>query len=282
MALLERITSMRQQGASEAQIINSLREEGIPPLQINEAISQSKIKAAVASQDDGLQPSIMAPSPDVKAPLPAIPAPAAPIQQSYPQDQSAYQYQDQQYGYSQGSQGAYPQEGYQDQQGYAQQTYPPEAYYQQNIDVETIREIAKQIVEESMLKIKEEIASTTKMKSDLKFELQDIENRLIKIESVIQELQTAIIRKMGQYGESIANISEEIKATQDSFSKMVNPILDKKRNSRPKQEEPEEEQEREVRQAPNPRAQQMAMPGEKQASARTSSTSGIGVEDYFR
>jgi hypothetical protein len=266
MALLERITTMKQQGASETQIINTLKEEGVSPLEINEAISQLKIKAAVSSNEyDQMQSSVMAPSPESQF--------------------SSAQAQENPAAYAPAYQG---QQQYMQQQAYApeQQQYAPEGtYYQQAADVETIRDIAKQVVEESIQKMREEISSLSKMKSDMKFEMQDIENRLVKIENIIQELQTSIIRRMGQYGESIAGISQEVRATQDAFTKMINPIMDKRNIS--KQNQIQEETEEQVEPTQEEQVRATAKSQEKkiqqnQASSRTTGNSGVSFEDYFR
>ena len=55
--------------------------------------------------------------------------------------------------------------------------------------------------------------------------------RLKKVEDLMQELQLAILKKIGQYGEDISTISKELQSTQDSFSKLVNPIIDNKRKT---------------------------------------------------
>jgi predicted CopG family antitoxin len=46
----------------------------------------------------------------------------------------------------------------------------------------------------------------------------------------MEVLQIAILKKVGEYGEDIKKIAEGLEATQDSFSKMINPILDKRRD----------------------------------------------------
>jgi archaellum component FlaC len=274
MALLERITQMKQQSLSDSQIAGILSEEGISPRDINEALSQSKIKSAVSTgSGEDMQPSIM--SNNTESSSSAVPdssgqMPNAPV---YNQASRASVQ-----AYAQEQQPAYPSEQY---------AYPEQGtYYQQSTDIETVRDVAKQVVEESLQKIKEEITTLSRMKSDLKFEIQNIENRLVRIESIIQELQSSIIRKMGQYGESIASISQEVRATQDSFSKVINPLLDKKRNvgssSQEREQAPQEEIARPV-QARQGVLQEAAQILESKApTQRTSSTSGINVEDYFR
>lgn len=283
MALLERINTMKQQGINEVQIINALKEEGISPMEINEAISQMKIKSAVSAEGNAMQQSIMAqPQENAQgyAPSAYSPAPTQTYQEQYPA-QPAPVYAAQSTYQEQYPQTAYPEQAYaQDQQYPAQEQ---QAYYQQGVDIETSRDIAKQVVEESMQKVKEELASLSKMKSDMKFEMQDIENRIVKIETIIQELQTSIIRRMGQYGESIAGISNEIKATQESFSKMINPILDKKRNMPQKEEEQEPQKIEEARENREENQEiTRRNPQNQEQSKRTSSSNGIGVEDYFR
>jgi hypothetical protein len=258
MALLERINSMKQSGMNDSQIINTLSEEGIAPLQINEAFSQLKIKSAVA---DEMQPSSMSQKAQ------AVVQPSA-VEQNYAAPEQAYANQ---YAYPQQTEQAYTDQG----------QYGDNVYYQQAMDIETVKDISKQIVEESMQKIKEELSSLSKMKSEIKFEMQDMENRLVKIETIIQEIQTSIIRKMGQYGEAIQNISSEVRATQDSFSKLINPILDNKRGITSRKEELQENEQDETSQEEPSREEQEKPVKEKQSRGRTSS-SGIGVEDYFR
>jgi len=288
MALLERINSMRNQGLNDAQIVNALTDEGISPLEINEALSQSMIKSAVSEQASDMQPSIMsgeaapqfAPPPEPTAPSSMAPpqqmapAPQA-YQEQYPPQQYAEQYSPQGYdpnAYAQ--QGydpnAYPQQGY-DQAGYAQQ-----GYYSQVLDVETVRDIARQQIEEAVKKMREEVSTLSKMKTEIKFEIQELENRTAKMESIIQEIQTAVIRKMGEYGQSIASISKEIRATQDSFSKVINPIMDKNRKS----QMPEEiSQSQAIKTKGKSKKQESSDAGSQQSSR---SGPGANFEDYFR
>jgi len=266
MALLERITSMQQSGMSDNDIITTLREEGITPRDINEAFSQSQIKAAVNTQEgfEGMQPSIRTESETQQNMQPQM--------QNMPEYQtpapSQQQYAPQQYTQEQ-TPVAYAPEAYAQEQ-YAQ--YPAEQtgeqYYSQVMDVETVRDIAKQEIEESVKKIKSQLDSLEKLKTDWKFELQNMENRLTRVESVIQEIQSAVIRKMGEYGEAISGISKEVRATQNSFSKVLNPLMDKQRG---KSEEVEEE----IKEKP----QNMKIKSKKSESRPAPAAS---FEDYLR
>ncbi len=209
---------MKQQGFPESQIIQSLREQGISPREINEALSQSKIKSEIATRQEpiveteypvqtnqNMQPSIM-PSES----------------QTEPSEQD-YQYQPYPSQYPQ----TYPQQ-------YSEYQEPYD-YYQPS-DIETINEVAEQIVEEKTSELKKQISSLAKLKQEILPEIEKVNKRVEKIENTIHELQMAILRKIGEYGENIENISGELRATQDSFSKMINPVLDKRREA----EEPAE------------------------------------------
>ena len=229
MALLEKIVSMKQAGMDDQQIVTKLKEEGVSLREINEAISQSRIKEAIYPQQitEDMQPSMMpsqeqivtTPTPDQNQYVMQQPpqSPQTYNQETYQQYPQQPIMQDQQMQY------------YPDQYGQYQQEYPQDMYYQQGLDIETVREISKQETETAIKTMREELGALEKLKTDIKFQIESIENRLIKIESVIQELQTAIIRKIGEYGENLNSLSGEIRATQESFSKIVNPLIDKKR-----------------------------------------------------
>ena len=293
MALLEQINSMKESGLSDVQIINTLKESGFSPMDINDALSQSKIKAAVSQEIpediqqetesgmEGMQASAMAaqegqqfistagqtgiqnaPQYQEQAAVPqAAEAPAY-----YPPEaQAPAQYQEQQAAY------AYPQEA---QAG----------YYAQALDIETARDIAKQQVEEALKKIRGEVSELLKFRSDIKFEIQDIQNRLAKVESTMNDLQYSVIKKVSEYGEQISGISKEIKMTQDSFSKIVGPFMDKQRGMGRKEtanEEPEEAKEEKQKKEGKKGKQEKQEP--QTAQKRTGkSESGASFEDYFR
>ena len=266
MALLEQINSMKKSGKSSQEIIKVLGEQGISPREINEALSQMDIKSAVSAETD-MQPSIMQNTEQTTVAMPAYseqaPSPA-PIQSEVSQSQN---YQPEQYNPDQQSNNIQPPEqGQYSQQDYTQNYDSSQGYnqYQQPIDIETIKDISSQIIEDSIGKLKEQIISVVKIKTDITLKIEEIEKRLEKVENIIQQLQFSIIKKMGEYGESISDISKEIRTTQDSFSKLINPILDKKRGI---QEEPTEKKQN---------------PPEKKNRDNKTGKSNASFEDYLR
>jgi uncharacterized protein with HEPN domain len=214
MALLERITRMKQEGINDSKIISTLQEEGISPKDINDALSQFKIKTAVSSinetEQSDMEPSLMGNKPE-----------PAPIQQNPTYAETDPSQQPSEYN---------AQENYQDP--YNQ--YAPQDYY--SMDTATIREISKQEIDNSNKELSKKISTLEETKTNLVLEVKSMDLRIKKIESAIQEIQTAIIRKFGEYGEAVVSISKEVQATQEAFSKMVNPLIDKKREEKPKEE----------------------------------------------
>ncbi len=212
MAALEKVMQMRTQGLSESQIINNLKQEGVSPKEIYDALTQSQIKSELSQAppieyetDETMRPSI--------------------TQQDQP-----YQ-QEEGYDDSNQSKLMQPQQEYVESPPASQETYYPE--YQeyrpaqpQTSDIETINEIAEQIVEEKNIELKKQILEIKNFKEEAKAEIERLNKKIEKLENNYNELQTAIIRKIGEYGENIKNIATEMHQTQNSFSKMLNPLTD--------------------------------------------------------
>lgn len=216
MGILERVGELKQRGVNDYEIIQDLREQGFSPLEINEALSQASVKSMVATEQvpfsyapneefRGMQPSMMAspepPSPDMQYPPQQM--------QEYPQNQEQYpEYQPQEYS----------------QEPQYSQYQMPEYHPAYGMDMETISDIAEQIIEEKTNEMKKQMSAFTRFKEELQLEVQRIEERLTKIENVFNEMQVAILRKIGDYGQDIKDIASEMHQTQESFSKIINPL----------------------------------------------------------
>jgi hypothetical protein len=287
MVVLEQITQMKRQGVPTAQIIQNLKEQGISPKAINEALSQSEIKSEINKnpQDTladpfgnqqnisaGGMPNQAGMNPSTQGALPSrggaqnindnsqmqhsleIPSQdqmqpqSNPPAQMQPQNPPAQMQQpfDQQSQFQQ-PQNPQPQEQYQEYAPEGYQEYAPEEYaeypeYQapQAVDIETMNDIASQIIEEKIKQMKKEVSLFTRFKKEFEEKAKNFEVRLTKLENTIEDLQLAIIKKVGSYGEEIKNLSNNMKATQESFSKMLDPITDKARELESTNESKEE------------------------------------------
>ena len=253
MAVLERVTQMKQQGIPESQIIQSLKEEGISPKEINESLSQSKIKSEINSRkkeinspenifpnvpentatpnnpqsnipnDQQMQPSMMEPN-NQQTNTP----------QGYPERIPNYETEQQTAPVATPS----PYTQYGNTEYTADQGYPvydpsgqgaynyPEYQPQQIIDVETINDIAEQLIEEKTKELKKQISTFTKFKEEINLESERINKRLQNMEDSFNSLQIAILGKIGDQGQNIKDIAKEMHSTQESFSKILDPLTD--------------------------------------------------------
>ena len=247
MGALEKVTQMQQQGQTESQIINSLKQEGVSPKEINDALSQSKIKSAlnqtppstqeIQQPGQGMQPSMMQQSQpqDMQMqegqgmqtqnqPPQNLQPPMQPQTQDMQQIPSSMQpstmtmNEPQMQAPVPGPEmnGGYNQQQYQD--------YYPE--YAPESNIETMNEIAIQIVDEKTGELKKQLTNISSFKDQASLEINKINQRLERIESTLEELQMAIIGKIGEYGKNIQNLSKDMRATQESFGKILNPLTD--------------------------------------------------------
>ena len=70
MAALEKAMQMKQQGATDVQIIESLKQDGVSPKEIEEAISQSKIKSIINMENQQPPQEGTIPQPESPAGMP--------------------------------------------------------------------------------------------------------------------------------------------------------------------------------------------------------------------
>lgn len=226
MATLDTIKQLKSSGYSESDIIKSLQDRGIPPRDINEALSQSKIKEAVESPDgiidetSGMEPSLISQD------------------NEYPDNQFQYKPQQNQTGYNPQIP---PQSEFEPPEEYTNQftstnTYPQEQYpdYQQmyGLNAETMNEIASQLITEKLSKTNKSISTLNEFKILIDGKVEKIDQRLQRIELIIDQLQTNLIRKSNDQVQNIEDIKNEIKGMQTSFSKVINPLVDVAREAR--------------------------------------------------
>ena len=209
MALIESVKQMQQQGLSDAEISQKLQEQGANPKEIEDAINQAKIKAAIfdssnyeqTGQDSVIGNNKMQPSINSQPSAQEVQA---------PQQQEYY---------------------------YTPEQYPQQEYYQppqQGASPETISEIAEQIVVEKISEIKKTTSNLIDFKTIIEAKVSSIDSRLKKIESTIEKLQSSIIGKVGDFGQAIEDIKNEMYGMEESFSKVINPLVEKGRQPIPR------------------------------------------------
>lgn len=217
MGTLETIMQMQQNGMTDQQIISTLQQQGISPKEINDGLNQAKIKSAVSEQ---------APSPEQEQ------------QEQYPPQQ--YQQEPQQEQYQQQQGGDYYQN--QSQEQYYPETpqaYSGQEYYQQGAyDTETITEIAEQVFSDKFKQFVENTGDIGEFKNSTLDKISDLDQRLKRIETTIDQLQKAIIQKIGEFGEDASSIKKNLENLHDTTSKLMNPLIDNYRALQEKKTKP--------------------------------------------
>lgn len=222
MAILDKIIEMQKQGLSDANISTQLQNEGIAATEINDSLNQAKIKNAVSPPEG--TPETQTPGQEMQASImqtpPAEQPQAQPMTQeigteSQPQAPEIYP--------PQGSP-EQPQDNYYTQtpQAYGQDYYAPQG----GIDTETISEIAEQVVTEKLNEFKKKTGDLVSFKNTTEDKVNDIDDRLKRIETTIDKLQQAIIGKIGEFGESNAAIHKDLDNLHGTVSNLMNPLID--------------------------------------------------------
>lgn len=236
MTTLEEVKSMQNQGIVEEQIVQALREKGRSYREIADALAQSRIKAAVeqplepeagnyypdTQSTEGMQQSIMtlppaptqtpqqqepyqdnspiiSPSQEQQLPVPMPQSESQP--QQYPQSQFSPQTQDQ-----------YPPSAYDTSQQYSQSS---------SISQDIVSEIADQIVTEKFSEIKKHLEKVIDFRTSIDSKVESIDDRLKRIEKVIDTLQSSVLRKVGDYVTNVQDLKSELIETQKTFAKLL-------------------------------------------------------------
>jgi len=112
-------------------------------------------------------------------------------------------------------------------------TQTPQAYSQQDyyapqggMDTETISEIAEQVATEKLNEYKKKTGDIISFRNTIQDKVNDIDDRLKRIEATIDKLQQAIIGKIGEFGESNAAIHKDLDNLHGTVSNLMNPLID--------------------------------------------------------
>ncbi len=209
MPLINRIDQMKKEGLDENQIAQRLRENGVSPREIDEAFDQSQVKSAVGTYED--IPTDMPPSrefprettqefdsqPIGYSQFPEPPEQLADSQTPF-EEQTLLQVPSEQ-----------PEESSQQPtQEYPEYQYQPESA---QIDTEMITSLVEQITDEKTGEIQKTMSDLSRFKIEIQGKVEDINERLKRIELTIDKLQASIIGQIGNYGRNISDLKNRIR-----------------------------------------------------------------------
>jgi len=264
MSVLDQVIALKNRGASDKDVVSNLREQGVSPKAISDALSQAKIKDAVqgseSAVEEGMMPSVLGPEKAEELPTEGsisdedlMPPPRlSPSMQSMnyvPLHQEAdeehlYVPQPGDYNQQNQSQQQYPvsqQQYQQPQEEYQQQEYAPQENYDyqsqgmqpgismagSSADTDTVIEISEQVFADKVRGIIKQLETLNEFRTLSETKIENLSERLRRIELSIDKLQTAILEKIGSYGRGLDNMKKEVEMVQDSFRKIVNVAAEK-------------------------------------------------------
>lgn len=230
MSTLDEVKEMQNKGMPETDIVKTLREGGVPYKDISYALEQSKIKAAVEEP----------PSEPITSPIPTAPAQAQPTTLSPAPPTTETTTTQEMPGMEKSMLGPReteeatqpyptPTEEYATQQPYSPEEpaygggygYPQYEYQTPGISSDTITEISEQVVSERLNEIRKHIEKVIDFKTTTESKIESVEERLKRIEKIIDTLQSSVLKKVGDYVTNIEDIKKELIETQKTFTKLV-------------------------------------------------------------
>ncbi len=240
MSVIEEVKRLQQAGRSDQEILSSLVNQGFQAKDVQESLTQARIKDAVVANPANMPPqSIRQMSATQERMNPSLMASeqAVPAQQDYALPQEYPPQEDPQYS----QQNPYPPQAmpspYQQQiQPPTAQDYPYGEYSQQSaeqqqdtyssyssngLSTDTINEISEQVVAEKLSPLMNKIEEVLSFKNVLESKIEHLDERLKRIERTIDRLQLSVLQKVGDYMTNVEDIKKELVETQKTFKSMV-------------------------------------------------------------
>jgi hypothetical protein len=240
---------------AENEIIQSLQQKGMKYKEISEALAQSRIKAAV---EEPTQEGSMPEAPGMAPPQEANQIP----KNNLPPQQNSEEISGMQKSVLEKSEGMSPIQTQSTQQmpteeytSPSQETapqvemmqteeYSPEAPIEGQqmeyssydpsiggISSDVITEISEQVVSEKLSETRKHLEKVIDFKTAIEAKTESIEERLKRIEKIIDTLQSSILRKVGDYVTNVDDIKKELIETQKSFSRLLPELKSKPEKS---------------------------------------------------
>jgi len=240
MSVLDQVMDLRSRGIADREIFRRLQEEGISPGEINDAFSKAQIKSAVSysGMEAGMQPSILGSEEEPeRLPLEGLEGGTLSDEDLTPPVPGGFQgqmmprhvTQEVSNGYNQ-DQAYTPEETYSPQPQYSQFPPPQEGYeYVPSVgsdSTDTMIEVAEQVFSEKNKPIQKKIEEVNEFKVLSQTKIENISDRLRRIENIIDRLQASILEKIGSYGQGLETVRKEMGMMQESFGKVVNQVAD--------------------------------------------------------
>ncbi|MFH1425803.1 MAG: hypothetical protein ABIG28_03710 [archaeon] len=228
MGTIDEIKMMQGQGKNDAEIQSALKAKGVTDTAIAEGMSQAKIKDAVGQAPGNEPPPMGAPQGQPPSEFVQGGAPAT-TEYSAAVPKGSMGYEGMQPSMLGGPEGQAQEQGGGDVQeysagggeGYGGGAYPEYQPYQEAMSSDVIKEISEQVVGERLAVVQDKMEEAIRFKVPAETKLKNLDERLRKIEQVLDKMQLAILHKVGEYVTDVKDIKHELEETQKSFKSLL-------------------------------------------------------------
>lgn len=205
MSLLDDVKKMQTEGKTDDEIADILREKNIPESKIEDAFSQLRIRSEIVGEESQTAQEIDSQPEPQESP---IPQPET-SQDEYEQSEQVYAESPQEY--------APPPQ--QTQQQYAPQYSQQYQYSSQSpqMSSDLIAEVAEEILAEKISPLRDKLEKLISIKTSFDAKTASIDERLKRIEQIIDRLQLSILQRVGSYLSEVDSVKKELAETQKSF-----------------------------------------------------------------
>jgi hypothetical protein len=205
MGTIEEINKLQEDGVSDEKIRDSLKRRGVSPNEIENAFSQSQIKNAVAQDNfPSNYPSQEQGSAEYSAPAPGYAGMEPSMLVQPGNEQQVYSQEGQEYSPNYSGADSYS--------GYS--SYQP---YQETISSDIVTEISEQVVNDKLSVLHDKMEKALDFRNVAEAKINAIDERLKRIEKILDRLQLSILQKVGEYVTDVKDIKKELEENRKSF-----------------------------------------------------------------
>ena len=109
-----------------------------------------------------------------------------------------------------------------------QQNYPQTQQYQMpaqpTMSYEQMQAVVEQIVEEKWKDMMRNVGDMNVFRARVGDDMESVKQELLRTQKRLEDLQVAVLGKVKDYNESVINISNDMKALEQVFSKILTPL----------------------------------------------------------
>ena len=193
-----RVLDMQRDGFSERDISARLEQEKFDKNEINSAIDQATVKNEIAPFRSQSNPPILNPD---EVPAPSTSSEEPPIQESFTSPEIS--------PLTTSIQPSSP-------------SFAPEPVGRANY--EAIEEIAESVITEKWEDMLKNVGDLKLWKERVETDLSGIKQEILRVESRFENLQKAILSKLGEYSEGVTDLGAEMRAMEKIFEKILTPL----------------------------------------------------------